>query len=43
MVIELAHGAVITDWGYVLRVDSVKGQRWQARTRLLSEFSPPPQ
>ena len=40
--VELAHGAVITDWGYVLRLDTVKGQRWQARTKLLTEFKPPP-
>lgn len=41
MVIQLAHGAVIADWGYVLRLDDVKGQRWQARTRLLAEFPAP--
>ena len=40
--VELAHGAVITDWGYVLRLDDVKGQRWQARTRMLAEFPVPP-
>lgn len=39
--VELAHGAVITDWGYVLRLDAVKGQRWQARTRMLAEFPAP--
>jgi hypothetical protein len=39
--VELAHGAVISDWGYVLRLDSVKGQRWQARTRMLAEFPAP--
>jgi hypothetical protein len=38
MIVQLAHGAVITDWGYVLRLDEVKGQRWRARTRLLAEF-----
>ena len=38
--VELAHGAVITDHGYVLRLDDVKGQRWRARTRMLSEFPP---
>jgi hypothetical protein len=42
MIIQLAHGAVITDWGYVLRLDTVKGQRWQARTRMLAEFPVPP-
>jgi len=40
--VQLAHGAVITDWGFVLRLDEVKGQRWQARTKLLTEFKPPP-
>jgi hypothetical protein len=40
--VELAHGAVCTDWGFVLRLDDVKGQRWQARTKLLTEFKPPP-
>lgn len=39
--VQLAHGAVITDWGFVLRLDDVKGQRWQARTKLLTEFTPP--
>jgi hypothetical protein len=37
--VELAHGAVITDYGYVLRLDDVPGQRWRARTRMLSEFA----
>lgn len=40
--VELAHGAVITDWGFVLRLDDVKGQRWQARTKMLAEFPVPP-
>ncbi len=40
--VQLAHGAVITDYGYVLRLDDVPGQRWQARTRLLAEFAVPP-
>ena len=39
--LELAHGAVITDWGYVLRLGTVLGQRWQARTRMLAEFPSP--
>ena len=40
--VELAHGAVITDYGYVFRLGDVYGQRWQARTRVLTEFTPAP-
>ena len=39
--VQLAYGAVITDWGFVLRLDHVKGQRWQARTKMLAEFPAP--
>ena len=40
--VELAHGAVLTDFGYVFRVGDVYGQRWAARTRVLTEFPPAP-
>ena len=35
--VKLKHGAVITPYGYVLPAD-----RWVARTRTYTEFTPPP-
>lgn len=47
MFVQLAHGAAITNEGYVLPVGgagevSMMGERWVPRTRVLTEFSPPP-
>lgn len=40
--IELTHDAVITDYGYVFRLGDEYGERWQARTKVLTEFPVPP-
>jgi hypothetical protein len=46
IITRLAHGAVITDAGYVFRVAEpnelpVAGETWVVRTRKLTEFPPP--
>ena len=39
--VQLAHGAVITDAGYVLSIgDGNQNSKWQVRTRQLTEFEP---
>jgi hypothetical protein len=41
--VQLAHGAVITDAGYVLAVgDEAEDAKWQVRTRRLTEFASKP-
>jgi hypothetical protein len=37
---KLAHGAVLTDVGYVLPVFPDAGERWAVRTMALTEFPP---
>ena len=44
--VQLAHGAVVSDAGYVLRITSphkpaFHGETWQVRSRMLTEFRPP--
>jgi|SRR5277367_2061155 len=41
--VELAHGAVVTDAGYVLAIGGeAEDAKWQVRTRRLTEFTPEP-
>jgi len=46
LMLQVAHGAVISDAGYVLRIvlphePGDGGETWQVRTRMLTEFPPP--
>lgn len=46
LMVQVAHGAVISDAGYVLRIvlphePGFGGECWQVRTRMLTEFPVP--